>query len=69
MSCKFIFYFIGIFKINSNESLKESGESESDEPEQNVKIKLKSTTLLIQNQKVLKQDLSRINKIFHTKFN
>ena len=30
--------------------------------------KLKSTDLLFKNEKLLKQDFDRINKIFHSKF-
>ena len=44
-------------------------ETEENYNQHNVKIKVKSTTLLIQNKSLLKKDLSRINKIFHSKFN
>ena len=56
------------YNYNNVRSTQESGEPQK-QHQQNVKIQLNSTTLLIQNQKVLKQDINRINKIFRSKNN
>ncbi|CAF0712537.1 unnamed protein product [Brachionus calyciflorus] len=55
--------------MTQNHHQETESETEENDNQHNVKIKVKSTTLLIQNKSLLKKDLSRINKIFHSKFN
>lgn len=62
-----------VFQIDKIKKLDEENgnEEENDDDEEDTKqhsVKHKSVALLIQNQNVLKQDLNRINKIFHSKF-